>query len=53
MTARIITQITYDAYCPDCGFVVEGFDDEDECAEVCNTHDTANHRRAETKGPNT
>ena len=44
MSARVVTQYTYNAYCPECGFAVVGFDDEDECIEVCNTHDLANHR---------
>lgn len=43
MTAHVVTQITYDAYCPDCGFVVEGFDDEDEAQDCANTHNEGNH----------
>ena len=43
MSAHIITQISYDAYCPDCQFVVEGFDDEDEAAEAVNAHNEENH----------
>ena len=43
MSARIITQISYDAYCPDCGFVVEGFDDEDDAQGAVDTHNDENH----------
>lgn len=43
MSARVITQYSFDAYCPDCGFVDEGFDDEDDAQAAVEAHNRMNH----------
>lgn len=43
MSARVITQYYFDAYCPDCGFVDEEFDDEDDAQAAVDTHNRMNH----------
>lgn len=43
MTARIVTQIFFDAYCPDCPWYIDGFDDEDDCQAEVDAHNLDQH----------
>ena len=46
MAAQLITQITYDAWCADCGWGVQGFDDDGDAEGAINTHNHDNHAEA-------
>lgn len=53
MSARIVEQRTYDAYCPECQWFSEGFDDEDDGWEAAGRHNAEKHSTSSLVTPKT